>query len=249
MAGKSPPLPYMPLWCDRHINSTRLLSFAQQGATINLQCHAWMRGPLPSDAATLMRLIGCTSEDYALVQPILDLQFVLAKDGWVNEALEAERAKSIGYRVRSSERTARGGEKTKLKWAADPEGMAASLAAKKAAALGRKKAASPEQTTPEPRATQGYSSLDPSSDQSQTTHTSERESGTEARKQAGLDIAIAEPEPPKQPAPVPVADVIKRVRKKVASMNGEEPKAKRQPWTKPPSEWTPEEWEEYATTH
>jgi uncharacterized protein YdaU (DUF1376 family) len=224
MAAKSPPLPFMTLWVSNHLSSTGLLSLAQCGATINLLCNAWIHGPLPNDAATLMRMMRVTSKEYTTdVEPILKAQFVLRKDGWINDALEVERAKSIRYRTKALERSARGGETTKDKWDKDHDGMAAALAAKKAASLAAGKAISPAQATPEPRSAEGYSSLDSSTNQSQTTHTSERESGTDARKEARLDVSTAEAESPKQPAHVqPAADVARAALKR---LNGNKPRA------------------------
>jgi hypothetical protein len=76
-------------------------------------------------------------------------------------------------------------------------------------------------------------------------------SGSDAREppqttQPAADIAAAPELPPKQPAPVPVAEVIKGLRKKVASMNGKVPPAPKDWTTKPRSEWTKEDWDEMA---
>ncbi len=167
----------MPVWISVELEATNTMSVAQFGARTRLLYNAWSKGPLPNDATALARMIGVTVDEFhSAVYPILEAEFELSKDGWINKAIEIERAKSIGYRARAAERTARGGDSTKARWKADPEGMAAALAEKKAASLAAKKAASLDEGH-EPRLVDGHSSQELSESRSASPACREGERG------------------------------------------------------------------------
>jgi uncharacterized protein YdaU (DUF1376 family) len=105
-SGKS--LAMMPFFVRDYVASTRHMSLAERGAYSDLLFFQWENDRLPVDSDRLARLIGCTSEEFAIVWPHIREKFVETNGALLNQRLEEHRAESLrlkAIRVKTAEDT------------------------------------------------------------------------------------------------------------------------------------------------
>lgn len=127
---KEKPLAMLPWFPRDYIAATRHMSLAERGAYTDLLFFEWDTGPLPKEPERLARLLGCSVEEFAEVQPAIIRKFRLTEAGLVNDRIERNRQEALLRRQRAV-------EKAKIaaaaSWASDARRHASSNASSTAA--------------------------------------------------------------------------------------------------------------------
>lgn len=85
--------PAFQFYADDFLAGTCDMSATEVGAYIRLLCFQWSKGPIPSDDARLMRMMGLSPQEFADCKVAVLAKFVPAVDGKIfNERLEAVRS-------------------------------------------------------------------------------------------------------------------------------------------------------------
>jgi uncharacterized protein YdaU (DUF1376 family) len=101
-------LPFLPLWVQDFLSSTRDLSDAEFRVFTELMCFQWLKRMLPNDPPRLARLVGRSLQEFEPIWTVIGSRFTTTDSYVFIERLERERRTSLGLREqrRNSSKTA-----------------------------------------------------------------------------------------------------------------------------------------------
>jgi len=101
--------PAFQFYAKDFLTGTLTLSLAERGAYVTLLAYQWDVGVVPLEDAALIRILGCSRQEFRALWPAVSAKFERADDGYRNPRLEDERQRQAAFAARQRENGRRGG--------------------------------------------------------------------------------------------------------------------------------------------